>query len=264
MVRLELIPSTPLSTTVSSPAVSDTIPATIPITIVVTTVVTTEFGMSSRFAYSFGHPYGPPHGFQGFIPPPDLSQGFPASPFGPYGPHRPQPLVSQLLTSQYYGANPFGAQLSMPMGNHGYIVSPAAVVTYPLQEDPVDLYHGPNILSGAAEDAVQEEDAVITQFQGLEIANAVRVEDLDEEKVGSYMASLKDAQQVVASGQTLGWGKIVQLSDKKDHSGLGFNPYEQTAKALRTIQKVKLISETFISGGHVLFCKMTLLKDQAL
>lgn len=54
-----------------------------------------------------------------------------------------------------------------------------------------------------------EEDDVITQFQGLEIANAVRVEDLDEDKVGTSMASLKDVQQVVANGQTLGWGKIV-------------------------------------------------------
>ncbi|XP_050908422.1 uncharacterized protein LOC127122059 [Lathyrus oleraceus] len=54
-----------------------------------------------------------------------------------------------------------------------------------------------------------EKDVVITQFQGLEIANAVRIEDLDEDKVGTSMASLKDEQQVVASGQTLGWGKIV-------------------------------------------------------
>lgn len=89
MSRLELIPSTPLSTIVSAPVVSDTIPATIPITTVVTTATTTGFGMSSRFAYSFGHPYRPYHGFQGFIPPPDLSQGFPVGPFGPYGPYEP-------------------------------------------------------------------------------------------------------------------------------------------------------------------------------
>lgn len=99
MERLKLIPSTPLSKTVSALVVYDTIPATIPITTVVTTAATTDFGMPSRFAYSFGHPYGPPHGFQGFIPPSDLSQGFPSGPFGPYGPYGPQPLVSQPLTS---------------------------------------------------------------------------------------------------------------------------------------------------------------------
>ncbi|KAI5419822.1 hypothetical protein KIW84_043832 [Lathyrus oleraceus] len=87
------------------------------------------------------------------------------------------------------------------------------------------------------------------KFQGLEIANAVRIEDVDEEdKVGTYMASLKDMHQVVASGQASRWGKIVQLSDNKYRSELGFNPYEQSAKAPRTIQEVKLIPETFRSG----------------
>lgn len=93
-----------------------------------------------------------------------------------------------------------------------------------------------------------EEDSVITQFQGLEIAKVVGFEDLDEEKMGTSIASLQVAQQVVASGQTLGWGKILQLNDNKDHNGLEFNPYEKSAKALRTIQEVKLISETFRSG----------------
>lgn len=97
-----------------------------------------------------------------------------------------------------------------------------------------------------------EEDVVITQFQRLEIANAVRIKDLDEEdKVGTSMASFKDAQQVVASGQASGWGKIMQLSDNKDRSWLAFNPYEQSAKAPMTIQKVKLISEIFRSGGFM-------------
>lgn len=39
-----------------------------------------------------------------------------------------------------------------------------------------------------------EEDIIITHFQGLEITNAVRIEDLDEEdKIGTSMASLKYA-----------------------------------------------------------------------
>lgn len=43
----------------------------------------------------------------------------------------------------------------------------------------------------------------------------------------------------------------MQLNDNKDRSGLGFNPYEQSAKAPRTIQEGKLISETFRSGGFM-------------
>lgn len=88
MARLELIHSTALSTTVSSPVVSDTIPTIIPITTVFTADTTTGFGMSFGFAYSFGHPYVP-HGFQGFIPPSELTQGFSTGPFGPYGPYGP-------------------------------------------------------------------------------------------------------------------------------------------------------------------------------
>ncbi|XP_050908718.1 uncharacterized protein LOC127122421 [Lathyrus oleraceus] len=72
-----------------------------------------------------------------------------------------------------------------------------------------------------------EEDAIITQFQGLEIENEMRIKDLDEEKVGTSMSSLKDEQQVVASGQILGWGKIVQLNDNKDRTRFLNKPIER-------------------------------------
>ena len=55
----------------------------------------------------------------------------------------------------------------------------------------------------------------------------------------------------MAVGQTSGWGMIVQLSDNKDRSGLGFNPYEKSTQVPRTIQEVKLISETFRRGGFM-------------
>lgn len=71
----------------SAPIVSDTV---IPITNIVTTATTADFGMSSGFIYPFGHLYGPLHGYQGFIPPPKLTQGFPNGPFGSFGPVRPQ------------------------------------------------------------------------------------------------------------------------------------------------------------------------------
>lgn len=53
----------------------------------------------------------------------------------------------------------------MPMGNPGYIVSLAAVVTYPFQEDLVDLYHGPSIHSDAAEDAVQGQIQALSKYR---------------------------------------------------------------------------------------------------
>lgn len=43
----------------------------------------------------------------------------------------------------------------------------------------------------------------------------------------------------------------MKLSDNKDRNRLGFNPYETSNKAKRTIQEVKLISETFRSGGFM-------------
>ncbi|KAI5426684.1 hypothetical protein KIW84_032205 [Lathyrus oleraceus] len=157
MARLELIPTTRLNTTLYAPVVSDT---AIPITTIVTTIVTVSFGMSSGFVYLFGHPYGLPHIYQGFIPPPEPTLGFPNGPFGSFGPFGlfgSPPLASQSLASQatvsqgfvpqYYGTNPYGAQLSMSMGNPGYAIPPTTVVTCTLQEDPVDLYHGPSIHS---------------------------------------------------------------------------------------------------------------------
>lgn len=64
----------------------------------VTVAANTGFGMPFGFAYSFGHPYGRPHGFQGFIPPPELSQGFPTGHFGPYRIYGPNPwLLSRSL-----------------------------------------------------------------------------------------------------------------------------------------------------------------------
>lgn len=95
--RLELIPTTPLSTTVSLPIVSNT---TIPTTTFVTTAATTDFGMSYGFPYPFGHPYGPPYGYQGFIPPPEVIKGFPNDPFSSFGPF-------SLFGSQPFGHHPW-------------------------------------------------------------------------------------------------------------------------------------------------------------
>lgn len=94
MERLELTPTTPLNTIMYAPVVSDT---TTPTTTIVTTAATVGLGMSSRFSYPLGHPYGPPHGYQGFIPLPELTQGFPNGPFGSFGPFG------------LFGSQPFGS-----------------------------------------------------------------------------------------------------------------------------------------------------------
>ncbi|XP_050890606.1 uncharacterized protein LOC127096021 [Lathyrus oleraceus] len=58
-----------------------------------------------------------------------------------------------------------------------------------------------------------KEDTIVTQFQGLEITNVVRIEDLDEEdKIVTSMASLKDAQQVVGLCSAQGRGVFVWAS----------------------------------------------------
>lgn len=57
-----------------------------------------------------------------------------------------------------------------------------------------------------------------TVFQSLSILdNAIK-------KNGASMTSLKDAQQVMENGSSVGWGQVVELAKNKIRVGLGFSP----------------------------------------
>ena len=61
---------------------------------------------------------------------------------------------------------------------------------------------------------VEAEDGVGTLFQALSIAA--------EKRVGAPMSSLKDARKIVEEGNVDQWGRMVEVSDNKGITGLGF------------------------------------------
>ena len=49
-------------------------------------------------------------------------------------------------------------------------------------------------------------------------------EGAEPRRAGTSMASLKDAQKAVQTGQAAGWGKVIQILENKRKEGLGFSP----------------------------------------
>jgi hypothetical protein len=84
---------------------------------------------------------------------------------------------------------------------------------------------------------------MLSQFQRLSWDN----EKAKENRVS--ISSLKDAQKVVESGLSIGWGQVVTLSGNNHHEGLGFSP--SSAKANGSSVAIKTIEETFHSVGFI-------------
>ena len=88
------------------------------------------------------------------------------------------------------------------------------------------------------------EDWIATLFQVLEVASTIT---LPVEKVKNpTMTSWRDLQIVVENGDLKGWGKLPEISEKKNHFGLG---YESSKATLKGKARFPPIRETFISKG---------------
>ncbi|KAK2409077.1 hypothetical protein QL285_044532 [Trifolium repens] len=74
-------------------------------------------------------------------------------------------------------------------------------------------------------------------------------ENAEENRV--FISSLKDAQKVVESGLSIGWGQVVTLPENNHREGLGFSP--SSANANGTNVAIKTIEETFHSAGFIHF-----------
>ena len=64
---------------------------------------------------------------------------------------------------------------------------------------------------------------VISKFQGVSLGNKKAKENM------ASISSLKDAQKVVESGLSIGWGQVVTLPENNHGESLGFFP--SSAKA---------------------------------
>ncbi|CAI8599474.1 unnamed protein product [Vicia faba] len=71
-----------------------------------------------------------------------------------------------------------------------------------------------------------EEDAICTQFQGLEVANSLRVDDVKPKMASANsadMVSFRDAQRAVTDKIGQKWGSIVELPTNTDCQGLDYS-----------------------------------------
>ena len=62
---------------------------------------------------------------------------------------------------------------------------------------------------------VDGEKEIRTLFQALFVADELK-------KAGSPMSSLKDAKEVVQTGNTDIWGRVVEVIENKNKAGMGF------------------------------------------
>jgi hypothetical protein len=83
---------------------------------------------------------------------------------------------------------------------------------------------------------VEAKDEVGTLFQTLSITT--------EKRVGEPMSSLKDAKKIVEEGNVDQWGRMVEVSDNKGRTGMGFQQGLSTAR----LEDMQL---SFRSGGFI-------------
>ncbi|KAK2450451.1 hypothetical protein QL285_009567 [Trifolium repens] len=84
---------------------------------------------------------------------------------------------------------------------------------------------------------------VLSQFQGLSLGNMKAKENMPS------ISSLKDAQEVIQSGLSTGWGQVVTLPENNHGEGLGF--YSSSAKDIGSNLAMKTVNETFHSAGFI-------------
>ncbi|KAK2456555.1 hypothetical protein QL285_003914 [Trifolium repens] len=84
---------------------------------------------------------------------------------------------------------------------------------------------------------------VLSQFQGLSLGNKKAKENR------TSISSLKEAQKVVHSGLSTGWGQVVTLPKNNHREGLGFS--HSSAKTVGPNVAIKTINETFHSAGFI-------------
>lgn len=88
---------------------------------------------------------------------------------------------------------------------------------------------------------IDDEEYLGTQFQALSLENK------GKKKQGASISSFRDAQELVRSGETRGWGSVLSLLDNRERTGLGFSPEE----AFESERRNKDLKKIFKSVGFV-------------
>lgn len=93
-------------------------------------------------------------------------------------------------------------------------------------------------------------------FKSFEIVNIEMVFPKRNElkNVEFPMASLKDALTVIKSGHPVGWGRMLELPNNNDRTGLGYNT-QSLKKTIPIVEKGQVfpLSDYFSSVGHLVY-----------
>ncbi|XP_058729317.1 uncharacterized protein LOC131601500 isoform X2 [Vicia villosa] len=91
-----------------------------------------------------------------------------------------------------------------------------------------------------------------TPFQAFEAVNAVKTPLCELKKPETIMSSLKDAQVVVETGKSEGWGQMIDVRPKFNKNGLGFNPGRQSfTSPTSSFTPVRFVRGGVIQDGKV-------------
>lgn len=97
-----------------------------------------------------------------------------------------------------------------------------------------------------------EGETIETPFQYLEVVNVFTVHYMSKlPKLELSMTYLEGAKVIIEIGNAQGWGKLVEVHEKKDNFGLGYQPSLDEANNQVIKGHTPLVEETFTSASHI-------------
>lgn len=111
-----------------------------------------------------------------------------------------------------------------------------------------------------------EVDGEITEtpFQSLEVVNAMTIQQTSESpKSEPSMASWQGAKTIIENGNAQGWGKVIEVREKWDKFGLGYEPSSVEASSQCDKKQIPFVEEIFTSVGHIFGDQVAMINEEA-
>lgn len=110
-----------------------------------------------------------------------------------------------------------------------------------------------------------EVDGEITEtpFQSLEVVNVMVIQQTSETpKSGPSMASWQGDKVIMESENAQDWGKVVEVREKWDKFGLGYEPSSNEAGSQHNREQIPSIEETFTSVGYIFGNQVAMINEE--
>jgi hypothetical protein len=102
-----------------------------------------------------------------------------------------------------------------------------------------------------------------TPFQSLEVVNMMAIQQtLEAPKSGPSMASWQGAKVVMESEDAQDWGKVVEVKEKRDKFGLGYDPSSHKAGNQPDKEKIPYVEKMFTSAGHIFGKQVAMISEE--